>query len=76
MTTTTLPQTTRNQETADKVNALLTQASALGVETTRRQARKALQGRGSLRAKLKAAEPSNDSCDGSEDLRDILSRKS
>lgn len=51
----TLPQTTKNREVAEKVTALLAQATTLGVETrllTRRQARKALQGRGQLRTAL------------------------
>jgi hypothetical protein len=43
-----LPQTTRNNERAEKVNSLLAQAKGLDVETTRRQARKALSGRGHL----------------------------
>jgi hypothetical protein len=51
-----LEQTKRNAEMADKVNKILAQASALGIETTRRQARKMLHGRGGLAAKIKAAE--------------------
>ncbi len=51
-----MSQAERDQETAEKVTNLLGQAKALGVPTTRRQARKALQGRGHLMADIKAAE--------------------
>jgi hypothetical protein len=51
-----LPQTTRNNERAEKVNALLAQAKGLDVQTTRRQARKALSGRGHLLSDLIHAE--------------------
>lgn len=43
-----LAQTTRNMETAEKVNKIMAEAHTHGIETTRRQARKMLQGRGSL----------------------------
>jgi hypothetical protein len=51
-----LPETKRNAKTADKVNKILAQCSSLGIETTRRQARKMLRGCGGLTAKIKAAE--------------------
>jgi len=51
-----LPQTTRNNERAEKVNALLAQAKGLDVQTTRRQARKALSGKGHLLRDLIEAE--------------------
>lgn len=38
------------------VNALMVRAAALSIDTTRRQARKMLNGRGSLADKLRAAE--------------------
>jgi hypothetical protein len=55
MTSTTLPQTTRNQEIAEKVDLLLAEAEKLGVTytlRTRRQARKMLMGRGTLRVEM------------------------
>lgn len=54
MTSTTLPQTTRNRETAEAVDALLVEANTLGIYigVTRRQARKALVGRGNLYAQI------------------------
>jgi len=51
-----LEQTKRNSDRADKVNALLSQAEGLNVQTTRRQGRKALSGRGHLMQDLKEAE--------------------
>ena len=51
-----LAQTRRNMERADRVNALLAQAKGLDVATTRRQARKALSGRGHLVRDLTLAE--------------------
>ena len=56
-----LPQTRRNTERADKVNALLQQARGLDVPTTRRQARKALSGRGHLLRDLIHAEAERNS---------------
>lgn len=40
------------EKRAERVNALLAEAQALGVTTTRRQGRKALSGRGGLMRKL------------------------
>lgn len=54
-----LPQTIRNREIAEKVDALLAQAKGLGIDAqylTRRQARKALRGIGTLRLKLAEAQ--------------------
>lgn len=48
-------QEIRDQATAEKVNALLSEAEALGISTTRRQARKMLQGRGGLGEQLREA---------------------
>jgi hypothetical protein len=56
-----IPQTTRNNERAEKVNALLAQAKGLNVETTRRQGRKALSGRGHLLRDLAHAEAERNS---------------
>jgi hypothetical protein len=47
-----LPQTSRNRAVAEKVDALLAQAKNLGIDQkfqTRRQARKALKGYGTLK---------------------------
>jgi hypothetical protein len=57
MTSTTLPQTTRNRQTAEAVDALLVEATNLRISSrfiTRRQARKALVGKGTLLARLVA----------------------
>jgi hypothetical protein len=56
-----LAQTFRNSVRADKVNALLAQAKGLDVATTRRQARKALSGRGHLLRDLIHAEAERNS---------------
>jgi hypothetical protein len=45
-------QAERDAKTAEAVNTILGQADRLGIKTTRRQARKMLQGRGSLRAQI------------------------
>lgn len=54
-----LPQTVRNREQAERVNALLARAERYGISATRRQARKALQGRGTLESKILEAQNRN-----------------
>jgi hypothetical protein len=64
MSGTILPWTVECERRAEKVNALLTQAAGLGVLTTRRQARKALSGRGHLLRDLIHAEAERNSAVG------------
>lgn len=50
-----MTQADRDSERASKVDAILIEASSFAIATTRRQARKVLQGRGHLLTQLQQA---------------------